>query len=176
MLVIPSRFRATHRVQALRRRRRRRRYDIQPLARPVRRHLPSAARRVRRRSHRLQQLVLNRHPQRQSQPAVAIVRKEPVVPRLHRQARRHQQRLMPRTGDLEEDLLLTLQHDLAVVRPPREIHQPVELNELRRRQTRGHHPLGPFPQPLRHLACRLLLRQPLALLSGSPASVLCSLG
>ena len=41
---------------------------------------------------------------------------------------------MARARDLEEDLLLALQHDLAIVDPARLVHQPVDLDEMLGRQ------------------------------------------
>ena len=37
---------------------------------------------------------------------------------------------MPGAGDLEEDFLLALQNNLAIVGAARKIHQPVELHQL----------------------------------------------
>ncbi|HYB90502.1 MAG TPA: hypothetical protein VEC38_05595, partial [Candidatus Binataceae bacterium] len=37
---------------------------------------------------------------------------------------------MSRTGNLEENLLLALEQNLAIVDPPREKHQPVDLDKL----------------------------------------------
>ena len=149
---VSSRLRAPDRMQALRRRRRRRRHDIQLRARPVRRHLPPAAGRIVRRAHRLQQLLLNRVAQRKADRPVAIVGKEPVVSRTHRHARRNQQRLVSCARNLEEDLLLPLQHNLAVVGPARQIHQPVELHQLLRRQR--------SPSPLQPSSCSTCYADP----------------
>ncbi len=41
---------------------------------------------------------------------------------------------MTRAGDLEEDLLLPLEHDLAVVDAARQVHQPIDLDQMLRRQ------------------------------------------
>src|SRR5258707_5071782 len=41
---------------------------------------------------------------------------------------------MPRARNLKKNLLLPLQNNLAIVRPPRQIHQPVELRQLFPRQ------------------------------------------
>src|SRR6266702_3054156 len=123
-------LRAPDGMQALRSRRRRRAHYIQLPARPVRRHLPPATSWIIRRTHRLQQLLLDGISQRQADRPIPIVRKEPVIPRPHRHARRHQQRLVPRTRNLEEDLLLPLQHNLAIVCPTRQIHQPVKPHQF----------------------------------------------
>jgi hypothetical protein len=84
----------------------------------VRGHLTPAAGRILRRAHGLEQLLLHGVAQRQADGAVAVVRKEPVVAGLQRHARGYQQGLMPGAGYLEEDLLLPLEQDLAVVSAP----------------------------------------------------------
>ena len=117
-------------MKALCRHRRTRRHDMQLFIRPVRRHLPPAARHILRRAHRLHHLLFHGISQRQAKCAISVVWKEPVISRPQRHPRRHQQRLMPRARDLEKYLLLPLQHNLAIVRPPRKIHQPVELHQL----------------------------------------------
>ncbi len=96
----------------------------------MRRHLPSAARQVCRRAHSLQHHFIWSNPKRQAQRAIAIVRKEPVVPRPQRQSRRHLQRLMTRGRNLEIDPLLTLQKNFAVIHVARKIHQPVDFHQL----------------------------------------------
>ena len=116
---VAPRLRAPNRMQALRGRRRARRHNMQLRARPVRRHLPAAARRIVSRAHCLQHLVVHRVAQRQADRTVAIVRKEPVVPPSHRHPGGHQQLLMPRALYLKENLLLLLKLNLAVIRTPR---------------------------------------------------------
>jgi hypothetical protein len=37
---------------------------------------------------------------------------------------------MARTGDLKEDLLLSLKDNLSIIGPPRKIHEPIELDQL----------------------------------------------
>jgi hypothetical protein len=107
---------------------------LQPRVAPVRRHLPSAAGRVRRRAHGLQQHLLHRVAQREAQRTVAIVGIEPVVAGLQSHARRHQKGLVAGAGDLEKDLLLPLEQDLAIVRAARQVHQPVHPDQLLRLQ------------------------------------------
>ena len=97
---------------------------------PVRRHLAAAGVRIVGGAHGFQQLLVRRHAQRQAERAVAVVRIEPVVARPHRQSGGDQQRLVPGAGDLEEDLLLALQQDLAIVQLARQIHQAVDVDQL----------------------------------------------
>ena len=105
------------------------------LTAPMRGHLPSAAGRIRRRAHRLQQLLLHRLAQRQAQGTVTIVGIEPVVARLQSHACGYQQGLVAGAGDLEKDLLLPLEQDLPIVGAARQIHQPVHPDQLLRLQT-----------------------------------------
>ena len=44
---------------------------------------------------------------------------------------------MPGAGDLEEDLLLVLEHDLAVIGSPRKIHEAVDLDQAFGSQSPG---------------------------------------
>ncbi len=104
--------------------------DVELAAGPVRGHLASAGAGIVGRAHRLQQHIERLHAQGEGQRAVAIVGEEPVISRLEGQSGRHQQRLMASARDLEEDLLLALEQDLAVVDAPRQEHQPVDLDEL----------------------------------------------
>src|SRR5207253_7447072 len=59
---------------------------------------------------------------------------KPVVARLECQAGRCQQSLVSSPGYLKENFLLLLQQKLAVIQPPREKHQPVDINQLLRTQ------------------------------------------
>ena len=125
---IPSRLGAAYRLKALSRRRRGLRHDMKSGMAPVRRHLAAAAGDICRCANTLQELLFRSIAQRQAERPVAIIRIKPIVARLQRESGRDQQRLVTSPGDLEEDFLLPLQHDLAVVHSPREIHQPVDLN------------------------------------------------
>ena len=105
---------------------------MQGAAAPVSRHLPAAAGRIGRRAYRLQQHLGGRHAKGQHQRAIAIVGKEPVVAGTQRQCGANLQSLMTGGGNLEEDLLLPFEHDLAVVHAAREKHEPVHLDQLLR--------------------------------------------
>ncbi len=96
----------------------------------MRGHLASARRGIVGRAHRLQELFVGRIAERKAQPAVAVIGIKPVVAGTQQNSRRHQQRFMPRARDLEEDLLLALEHDLPVVDPARLVHQPVDLDQV----------------------------------------------
>src|ERR1700722_4604958 len=121
---------APNRMQTLCCRRRRRRHNIQLFPAPAPGDLPRAAPCILRCSHRLQQLFFHRIAQRKTDRPITVIRKEPVIPWLQRHFRRDQQSLVPRAGYLKEDLLLPLQHDLPVIGPPRQVHQPVKLHQL----------------------------------------------
>ena len=123
-------FGAAHGLQKLRTRRRRLGDDVQLLVSPVRGHLAAAGVGIVGRADGLQQLLVGRHAQRQAERAIAIVGIEPVVAGPQHQAGGHQQRLMSGAGNLEEDLLLPLEQDLAIVEPARQIHQAVNLDQL----------------------------------------------
>ena len=126
---IPPRLRASHRLQNLRPRGRRLRHHIQPLIRPVRRHLPPARTGIVRRPHALQQHLVRSRPQRQAKRAVPIIRIEPVVLRFQREPRCHSHRFMPRARNLKKDFLLPLQQDLAVVHPSRGEHDAIRIDQ-----------------------------------------------
>src|SRR5687768_17917756 len=72
-------------------------------------------------AHRGKQLLQRRHPQLQTERAIAIVRIEPVVTRLQHDACCDQHCLMTGAADLEEDLVLSFELDLFVVESTREI-------------------------------------------------------
>src|SRR5277367_7200084 len=120
---------AANGMQHLRGSRRRLRHDVQLRIAPVRRHLPPATRWIGSRADGLQQQFFDGAAEGQAKSAVAIVREEPVIAGLERQARRNQQSLVSGPGNLEKDLLLPFEHDLPVVSAPREIHEAVDLNQ-----------------------------------------------
>jgi hypothetical protein len=97
---------------------------------PVGRHLPATARRIAGGSYRLQQLLLDSVAKSKADGAIAVVREEPVVAGPHRHTGSDEECLVTCAGYLEEDLLLAFEDDLPIVGSPREIHQPVELNQL----------------------------------------------
>ncbi len=123
-------FGASHGLQELRTCRRRPSHDVVLRGCPVRRHLPAAGTGIVRRAYRLQKLVVRSQSQRQTQRAVTIVGIEPVITWLHGQGSRYDQGFMSGARNLEEDLLLVLEYDLAVVEFAGEIHQPVDLHQL----------------------------------------------
>ncbi len=89
--------------------------NVQRAAAPVGGHLASAAGRIGGRAHGLQHHVIGRNAQRQAQSAIAIVREEPVVAGAQGQRRAHLQSLVAGGRNLEEDLLLALEENFAVV-------------------------------------------------------------
>src|SRR5581483_4010032 len=62
--------------------------------------------------------------------AVAIVRKEPVVGGLQSKTGCGGNTFVASTGNLKEDFLLALKHDLAVVKTARGVHDAVNIDEL----------------------------------------------
>src|SRR5271156_5274370 len=133
---VSARFGAADGVQALSGGRGGLRDDVESGTAPMRRHLASAARRVGSGPYSLQQQVFHGSSEREAESAVAIVGEEPVVARLQHHAGRDDQGFMAGAGDLKKDLLLTLEHDLAIVCAAREIHQPVDFREALRSQRR----------------------------------------
>ena len=81
----------------------------------MRRHLPPTRAGVFGRAHRLQKHVVGRNTQPEAKRAIAIIRIKPVVTRFKREGGGDSDSLMAGAIDLEENLLLTLQHDLPVV-------------------------------------------------------------
>src|SRR5581483_2354217 len=69
-------------------------YDIEPLVSPVRWHLPPTGTGIFCRTHCLEKHFIRSDPQRQTERAIAVIRKEPVVARLHCQACRNRHRLV----------------------------------------------------------------------------------
>ena len=112
---IAARLGAAHGLQELRSRRRGLGHDVQLLVSPVRGHLAAAGVGIVGRADGFQQLLIRRHAQRQAERAVAIIGIEPVVAGPQHHAGGDQQGLMSGAGDLEENLLLALEQDLAVV-------------------------------------------------------------
>ncbi|GIU90119.1 MAG: hypothetical protein KatS3mg010_1218 [Acidimicrobiia bacterium] len=123
-------LRAADGGKALAPRARRLRHDVQLAVAPVARHLPAARGRVVTGADRLQEDVERRDAQREHERAVAVVGEEPVVSGPQRAREPEQQRLVARAGDLEEDLRLLAQHDLAVVEEPRHEREPEVVDGL----------------------------------------------
>ena len=104
----------------------------------MRRHLASTAGDVRCGSDRLQELFFYSVAESEADGAVAVVRKEPVVTGLQRHSGGYEQCFMAGAGDLEEDLLLPLEHNLAVICFAGKVHEPVKLHQLVPGQLRGY--------------------------------------
>ncbi len=121
-------------LQELRSGGRRLRDDIEFLVSPMGGHLAAAGVGVIGSSDRLQQLLVRRHAQREAERAVAIVGIEPVVAGAQRQSGSDQQCFVSGTGDLEVDLLLALEQDLAIIQLARQVHQPIDIDQLLRRE------------------------------------------
>ena len=83
---------------------------------------------------RLEELVFNGVAKREANGSVPVVGEEPIVAGTHGHASSNEEGLVTGAGDLKEDLLLTLENDLAVIGSPREIHQAIELDQLLARQ------------------------------------------
>jgi hypothetical protein len=112
-------------------------------AAPVRRHLPAAGHRVRRRADRLEHLLQRGHPELPARrrgpgsrsrtsrsPGARARRPPPGSPRA-------------RAGDLEEDLVLPLELDLLVVQPR---ESSIVRYVTRKAETRGQYRGAPFAQ------------------------------
>ena len=128
--VIAADFGTAHGLQNLRPGRRGAGDDIEVGQAPVGRHLPAAGTGVVTRTDRLQQHVIGSGSQGQTERPVAVIRIKPVVAGLQGQGRGHAHGFMPRTRDLEEDLLLAFEHDLPVVHPPGGVHVAVGFDQL----------------------------------------------
>jgi hypothetical protein len=120
---------AADRMQQLRGSRGRGADDVERAVAPVGGHLPAAAGGVGRGAHRLQHHLSGCNAQRQAQGAIAIVGEKPVVSGTHRQGRANLQRLVARSRNLEEDLLLAFEQDFAVIHAAGKHHQPVEFHD-----------------------------------------------
>src|SRR5437879_9141684 len=103
---------------------------MEPRKTPVRRHLPPTRAGIVSSAHRLQKHVVGRNTQPQAKRAIAIIRIKPVVTRFEREGGGDSDSLMAGARDLEENFLLTLQHDLPVVYTPGGVHDPVGLGQL----------------------------------------------
>ena len=112
---VTSSFGATDRLKELGSGRRRLGHDVKAFVSPVRRHLATAGGRIVGSPNALQQHLKRRHAQHQAQSPIAIIRIKPVICRLKDQSGGHEQSFMAGTRDLEKNLLLPLQEDLAIV-------------------------------------------------------------
>ena len=104
--------------------------DVPVAVAPVAGHLPPARRRVGARADRLLEDGQGCDAQPQHEGHVAVVREEPVATRTQEAGEGEQQRLVAGAGDLEEDLALLLQADLAVVDGPGDARQPEVFERL----------------------------------------------
>jgi hypothetical protein len=96
---------------------------------PVRRHLPPGGRRIIFGSDRLEEHLVGRDPELETQGPVAVVEVEPVVAGAGNHARRRRDGLVAGAADLEVDLVLPLELDLLVVDPPGEVDVAVGRDE-----------------------------------------------
>src|SRR5579864_9288459 len=127
---IDSGFRASDRLQNLGARWRRLSNDVESPVSPVRRHLPATGTGIIGRAHGLEQHLVGSSPQGKHQRPVTVIRIEPVVRWPEAEGGSDADRFMPSPGNLKENLLLPLEQDLAIVHPPRGVHNPVSINEL----------------------------------------------
>ena len=127
--VVERSFRGANGVQPSRARGRRSGDDVPFLASPVRRHLAAARRGVVLRADGLEQHLVWRDAEHESERAVAVVREEPIVARLQQQARRDEDAFMAGAAHLKENLVLPLELDFAIVQAAREEHRAVEANQ-----------------------------------------------
>ena len=95
--------------------------DIELLAAPVAGHLPTVRVRVVFGADAFEQNLVGGHADREHQSAVAIIREEPVVARLHLQAGADEGQFVSCARDLKEDLVLPFQFNLSVVDATREV-------------------------------------------------------
>src|SRR5438094_8909172 len=105
-------------------------------------HLPPARVRVARCTHCGEQHLQWRFAEMQTERAVAIIEKEPIVAGSHDQPGRDENGFVSGARDLKEDLVLALELNLLVVDAPREQHRPICANELLRCETAGALALG----------------------------------
>src|SRR5258708_7402279 len=101
---------------------------------PVRRHLASAGAGVVRGTDCAEEHFIRCAAEGEAQSAVAVIRVEPVVGGLESQAGSYAESFMACARDLEEDFLLALEQDLAVVNAARHVHEVVVVDELLRSQ------------------------------------------
>ena len=78
----------------------------------------------------LQKHLLKREPETQTKGLIAVIGKEPIMAGPQNLSGRHQHCFVPRSTDLEIDLVLALELDFTVVQAPRAVHQPVHSNEI----------------------------------------------
>jgi hypothetical protein len=125
----PAGLGAPHRLQELGARGRRGAHDAEVPGAGVARHLASAGGGVRRGPHGLEEVIQGRLPQGQGEGPIPVVEVEPVGGGTEVFRHGHLHRLVPRPGDLEEDLVLALEADLPIIHPPGGEHGPVPSEE-----------------------------------------------
>jgi hypothetical protein len=104
--------------------------DVELRAGPVRGHLAAAAGRVGSRADGLEEVFFDGGAEGEREAAVAVVGEEPVVGGAEREGGGDEQGFVASAGDLEKDLLLIFEDDLAVVGTAREVHEAINLDEL----------------------------------------------
>ena len=102
---------------------------LSALVAPVRRHLTAARTGIEAAADGREQHLERRDAELQAQGAIAIVREEPVVRRLQREAGGDLDRLVAGAADLEEDLALLFELDLLVVELARQQHEAIHAQQ-----------------------------------------------
>ena len=126
---VAVRLRAADGLQELRAGGRGPAHDVQLRRAPMRRHLAAAGCDIGARAHGRQQHLCRRDAQRQAQRAVAVIGIEPVLPAPESHARGGRDGFVARAADLEENAVLALQQDLAVVQAAGRVHHPEGPNQ-----------------------------------------------
>ncbi len=132
--VAQRRFRAAHGLEALGAGRRGLADDVERPVPPVGRHLAPARVRILGGADRGEEHLVGGHPEPQAEGPVPVVGVEPVVGGPEHLRRRGEHGLVPDAVDLEVGLVLPLEHDLPLVHLAGEIHDPVEVEVLGRRE------------------------------------------
>src|SRR5688572_25358159 len=97
---------------------------------PVRRHLAATARGIVGGADGLEQMLVRRHAERLAERAIAVVEIEPVGAGTQMCCDGDLNRFVPRTRDLEEDLVLALEQNLLIVGATCRVHRAVHRNQL----------------------------------------------
>ena len=95
----------------------------------MRGHLPSARGRVILRAYGLQQHFQRRDTHHQAKRAVAVIRIQPIDSGTQKQPHGGGHAFMAGAGDLEVNFVLALKLNLAIVKPAREEHGAVQLDQ-----------------------------------------------
>src|ERR1019366_9794436 len=104
--------------------------DVQAGAPPVPRHLTAPGAGIVFCSHRGEERVERRDPQRKTQRAVTVVGINPIMAGPENESRRGLHAFVPRPANLEKRLVLALELDFAVVQTPREVHDAVNSKKI----------------------------------------------